>query len=272
MIPSRNDCGSEGTGEGVGAKMASMIDTLFDSIDGVSIVLSTLAPKEINNACASSVSQQYRDLIGRYPAERIVLADWHSALTMADILEGTHPRDQGYKKIAAIMWDAVRRLERVIQPPLDNGANDDSGGDGGDAKCEKVAGNASGPVQTQRGSGDDDGNYVHNSAAMGNRSSIDHWDLDLDNVPKHVMFANIVKGDPNAPRAAALDDQIRVRKMGEKEWEWHFYMNEGNGIWGLRPEDDFRGTPFSPGQDCNPDNAGKITSTITSSETKEPSH
>ena len=98
--------------------MKVMIDGVFDSIEGVTVILSTLVPSLKNNACASFVSQQYRNLVrNSYASRRIGLADINTAMTpnLNRLMhDDTHLNDEGYKLFAAVWWDAISKLEDVI--------------------------------------------------------------------------------------------------------------------------------------------------------------
>lgn len=211
--------------------MKAMINGVFDSIDGVTVILSTLVPSGKNNVCASFVSQQYRDLVeNSFAGRRIGLADINSAMGLDLLHDDTHPNDQGYKLFAAVWWDAISKLEDVIQPPSPDGPNDATSAN----SCRKVAGTARGPIRTQQGSGHDDGNYVHSSEPLGNLISArieykgDSPGLN-DLIPFRMFFANLIKTDPNAQRKDALDDWVRAWNNGEYNTLWHVRRNKGNG-------------------------------------------
>ena len=72
--------------------------------------------------------------------------------------------------MAAVWWDAISGAEDQLTPPGTATGIDDSKVSSG-RTCTKVAGNARGPIQSQKGSGHDDGNYVHKSTNMGNIAS-----------------------------------------------------------------------------------------------------
>jgi hypothetical protein len=156
-----------------------------------------------------------------FAGRRIGLADINSAMSLDLLHDDTHPNDQGYRLFAAVWWDAISKLEDVIQPPPADGPNDASSGN----SCRKVAGTARGPIRTQQGSGHDDGNYVHSSDPVGDLVSarIEYKsDTPYMNslVPQNMFFANLIKTDPNAERKDALDDWVRA---------WHVRRNKGNG-------------------------------------------
>jgi hypothetical protein len=168
-----NDCIQNIDTANAGARTKQLIDDIFSSVPGVTVILSTLLPGRNFDACASSVSQQYRDLAYDYikAGARLHLADMHSFLTVGDLSDdGIHPLDPGYKKMAAVWWDAISNAESDIQAPAqDSGVVDTAVSSV--KTCTKVAGNARGPIKSQQGSGHDDGLYVHQSTSMGNIAS-----------------------------------------------------------------------------------------------------
>ncbi|KAH7316977.1 SGNH hydrolase-type esterase domain-containing protein [Stachybotrys elegans] len=197
-----NDCGDNGDGSNTRRDMKAMLDGIFSSIDGVTIILSTLLPKGTNNGCASFVSEQYRSLVQNdFAGRRIGLADINSVLPSSTLIDGTHPTNEGYRLFASVWWDAISKMENVFQPPLDNGQDDSTG-----------TGNT----------GHNDGNYVHSSQSLGVLESarIEHKD-DPDSlnaaIPNRMFFANLIKTDPNAERSQALDDWIRVWHKGDND-------------------------------------------------------
>jgi hypothetical protein len=166
--------------------------------------------------------------------------------------DGIHPTDEGYKLFAAVWWDAISKLENVIQPPSSDGTVDDSAS--GSSNCAKVAGNARGPVRTQAGSGHDDGKYVHNRVERG---AIESARIQKGNdprtitemIPFNIFFANLVMNDPNADRASALDDLIQVYTSLSGVTTYFMRQNLGGGVFGANKIINF-------GMDC-PDGSGK---------------
>jgi hypothetical protein len=244
-----NDCGQNRDTANAGARMRSMIDDIYDKVPGVTIVLSTLVKSRNHRACAEDLSRQYRDLVrNQYRGKRMGLADIDSNIQMSQIDgDGIHPNDEGYKLFAAVWWDAISTLENEIQPPPTDGLiKDDSQSTG--QRCPKVAGNAGGPVQTQKGSGHDDGNYKHNRIARGAIGSARIQKLDdprtiTAQIPLSMYFADIIKNDPNSDRSLALDDWIRVFTAVDGKRTYYFRQNLGGGKFGSS-------RTFDPGMNC----------------------
>ncbi|KAH6658567.1 carbohydrate esterase family 3 protein [Truncatella angustata] len=187
--------------DGAAERLKNMTDDIFNSIPGVTVILSTLLPNKDQNPCTDRISQQIRQLVESYRGSRIGLADIRPLLSLTDLVDGTHPDDGGYKVFAGVCWDAMSKLEDKILPPVAVPGVDD--GASSSNKCKKVAGNSGPPVQSQLGSGHDDGNYVHSSIEHGVLTSArinkgnDPKSL-TDAYPWHIFFANLVVGDPNA--------------------------------------------------------------------------
>lgn len=216
--------------------MKSLVDDIYSNIPGVTVILSTIVRNTNGpwDACASDVSRQIRELVKTYRGQRIGLADINTALPTSMLNgDGTHPSDAGYKFFAAVWWDAIRKVQADIQPPATVSGIDDTVSETA-SDCKKVAGNARGPVQTQRGSGHDDGIYQHYSQAQGMIPSMrlenggDPQSL-IKDYPWHIFFANIVLNSANSPRSNALDEWIRVRHELDGTNSYWYRQNQGGG-------------------------------------------
>lgn len=227
--------------------MKAMIDDIYSKVPTATVILSTLVKSRDRAACAADLSRQYRDLVSNtYAGRRIGLADIHEALSLSQHVsdDGIHPNDEGFRLFAAVWWDAISKLESQIQPP----SSDIDDAKASTTTCPKVAGNARGPVQTQRGSGHDNGIYVHARVERGaiesariQKGSDPH--LITNSIPFLMYFANIIKNNPNAPREEALDDWIRVFISEAGETTYYFRRNLGGGTFGPS-------TTFDPGMNC----------------------
>ncbi|KAI0147783.1 hypothetical protein GGR57DRAFT_244744 [Xylariaceae sp. FL1272] len=164
-----NDCNGNVDIAGAGSRMESLITDLWaaDGMQDSLVVLSTILPTT-NEAGAKnriSVNQQYRSLIDRLSASGrpIVLADM-DYLTLADIGDGIHPTDPGYRKMAYVWWTAIEFAQQAglikEAPPIEGTIATNT--------CDKTFGSGTPPGGlTQRGSGIDDGIYYHDSVSMG---------------------------------------------------------------------------------------------------------
>ena len=245
--------------------MKSLIDDIYSKLPNVTIVLSTLVRSRDRSVCSEDLSRQFRNLVKNdYRGKRMGLADIESVITMAQVSDdGIHPTDDGYRLFAGVWWNAISKLEGVIQPPPTDGLIKDDSAISNN-KCAKVAGNASGPVQTQKGSGHDDGKYVHNRVERGAIESAkitkaESGDSDApysvstpDSIPYGMYFADIIKNDPNSDRSLALDDWIRVVDyFNSIPRKYFFRQNLGGGKFGATKT-------FNPDSNCGSITGSKI--------------
>ncbi|KAI1261901.1 carbohydrate esterase family 3 protein [Xylariaceae sp. FL1019] len=234
-----NDCLYNVDLSNAGNRMKQLIDQIFDYVPGVTVVLSTLlrSTNPDHDSCTASVNEQYRALFKTYKGARIALADVQSVMSLSDLgPDGDHPTDSGYEMFAGVWWDAISKIEDRIQAPVAVSGIDDSTASS-PSQCKKVAGNAPPRVQTQLGSGHDDGNYLHNSINRGilktaNISKGQDPESITKDIPWHIFFANLVVGDVNAGRSQALDDWVRIWHTKEGRNVYYFRQNLGGGKFG----------------------------------------
>lgn len=81
-----NDCIQNIDTANAGVRTKQLIDDIFNSVPGITVILSTLLPGRDFDACASSVSQQYRNLTSDYAkaGAKLHLADMHNFLTVGE--------------------------------------------------------------------------------------------------------------------------------------------------------------------------------------------
>jgi hypothetical protein len=225
-----------------------MVDGIFSDIPGVTIILSTIAKSRDHSDCAANVAQQIRNVVSGYPGgTRIQLADFYNAQTTAMIgPDGIHPTDAGYELFAAVWWDAIRKAQGSIQPPANvPGLNDSAVS--ALTTCTKIAGISSGPIQTQQGSGHDDGMYHHSSV---NRSVLVDARIEKGSdaaingaIPSHMFFAQLIN-PYNVDRSDALDDWVRIVHNADGTNTYYVRENLGNGAFGSSQT-------FDIGLDCD---------------------
>ena len=220
--------------QNAGVRLESLIDGLFETIPGVTVVASTLLPNA-NSQAQSNIeiyNQKIPDIIQKRQADgkQIVYVDFSSSyFSLSDLSsDGTHPTDAGYLKMAEV-WDQgitaadgrgwLSLLRDDISDVVSGGSND---------TCDKVPGTAIGPTQTQMGSGTDDGAYVHAStqidgfAGFNNPSNVNFdnpfpegvfWaDIDGDGTDDYVYLGSV----SNYGVGVALN--LGKGKMGEYLW------------------------------------------------------
>ncbi|OKO99204.1 hypothetical protein PENSUB_8591 [Penicillium subrubescens] len=92
-------------------RMNTLLDTLYTSIPNTTIILSTLLPNKKQPDRVLQISTQYRELVSlrRAQNDRIVLADMGSFIKESQLVDGTHPDDEGYRDMAAVWWAAIQQ-------------------------------------------------------------------------------------------------------------------------------------------------------------------
>jgi hypothetical protein len=216
-----NDCVQSDDIPNFGTRYNSLLDYLYDEIPNVTIIVSIVLQGTANGIPQNrdSANAQIRALVAdrrNNKNQRIVLADFDDPpgffTTQYLVADGTHPNDEGHRRLAAIFLRAIEEANDAgfIVAPTDTGMSDESGGtDSGDNTCDKVFGSGAshGPVNTQSGIGLDDGIYAHNSIDQGVRFSVDYFEeLTFDFARLGERFGNhdIVSG-------GAIDDSTKYR-------------------------------------------------------------
>ncbi len=110
-----NDCIQDFQLDGFGQRMDNMLEYLWQMTPTSSVILSTLlvnADKQVNSR-VSRVNDQLRELaqVKASKQRNIVLADMDCGKgpQLEDLVDGTHPNDEGYKKMASIWFNAIRQ-------------------------------------------------------------------------------------------------------------------------------------------------------------------
>jgi lysophospholipase L1-like esterase len=95
--------------------MSDTLEYLWQASPLSTVILSTLlinADKQVNFRVLR-VNSQIRDLVESKATEqkKIVLADMNSAEgpELTDLVDGIHPNDEGYKKMADIWFSAIQQ-------------------------------------------------------------------------------------------------------------------------------------------------------------------
>ncbi|KXG52079.1 Esterase, SGNH hydrolase-type, subgroup [Penicillium griseofulvum] len=119
-----NDCIQDYQIETAGERMSDMLEYQW-TMSRSTVVLSTLLPnldREVEDR-VRCVNEQFRELVKVKEADgrRIVLVDMHGAdgPRIGDLVDGTHPNDVGYKKMAMIWRRGIHEAIRkgFIQEP-----------------------------------------------------------------------------------------------------------------------------------------------------------
>lgn len=204
-----NDCSFNIDLPGAGARMQSLVQSVFDAVPGVVVIMSTLIPSPGIKDCAKELSDQFRQLVPKIQNGRLGLADFNAAMDPATMFsdDPIHPNDFGYEFMASVLWKAIWETSSALQAPLDNGQDDSQP----ISTCAKQAGVSRGPIITQQGSGHDDGTYVHKSIGKGVlvdcRIQKPTAQSESAAIPTHIFFAQLTNINA-VDRSAALDDWV----------------------------------------------------------------
>ncbi|KAH8586344.1 hypothetical protein B0O99DRAFT_702959 [Bisporella sp. PMI_857] len=165
---------------GAAARMGALVDKILAVVPETLILVTGLMPMSNNMANDLSVNiynPGLRAMVNEKSEEgkNVWFVDMNDGyITLSDLADGLHPSDGGFLKMARLYYDALVNLGDYIKPPqrvlgVDDTAAQSQPGSGGeiDTKCQKVPGNAIGPIQTQQGSGGNDGPYVHKGVDHG---------------------------------------------------------------------------------------------------------
>jgi hypothetical protein len=112
--------------------------------------------------------------------------------------------------MAAVWANAIARIESSIVTPIDTGIPDQGAG-----ICEPSADKWHGPTMTQRGSGVEDGTYLHKEVPQGLLVRDIVLLKGVDSIKTNYHFAQLVNGG-GADRGGETDDLIRVLDPGQR--------------------------------------------------------
>lgn len=98
----------------IGKRISRMLECVWQTSPGSTIILSTLLPN-LDTVAEKRISQsniQLQELTFQESIrhKRIILVDMHSAdgPSHNDLVDGTHPNDKGYQKIANIWYKGIQ--------------------------------------------------------------------------------------------------------------------------------------------------------------------
>ncbi|KAK2624027.1 hypothetical protein QTJ16_006661 [Diplocarpon rosae] len=194
-------------------RLALVIDKLFSSIPGVTIIASTLLPRSdptieartkiYNHNIVAMVNKRQR------AGKKLLYVDFSSTwFGLSDLQsDGQHPTDAGYLKMAYVWHQGIKAADAqgwLTSPKAISGLSDEPKTTDPLKTCDKVPGNALGPYVTQRGPGSDDGDYLHSATSAGSFSGFDNpSSVGFNNpLPEGVYWADI-NGD-------GVDDYVYV--------------------------------------------------------------
>ncbi|KAK0761499.1 hypothetical protein N5P37_006451, partial [Trichoderma harzianum] len=217
--------------DGTAARMELLLNYLYEEVEGVTIILSTLIPyleNEANNN-VNKINPTYRDLYKRFrdAGKKIGLAELNNGFldTSTDYHDTMHPNEKGAAKLAAVWDQAIAEVEKAgfLTKPIDTGVDDDTTVD-----CDPEKGAGRGPVKTQQGWGEDDGPYKHFQTVRGYITESGAF-----NAGSRVSFAQLVNlggADPGGE----FDELINCVDKGTSDdptpGTCRMYLNDGGNI------------------------------------------
>lgn len=220
--------------------MGSLLDTIFNNIGGTTVLLSTLTPSldPTVASCHDTVNSDYRSIVASRSSQgqKIILADmapqgtyWNTAIG-ADYYDSTHPNDAGHAKMASIWYQAFSTAysQGFLTAPATTSVVDDTASGN---TCQKIYGDSeSTKVQTQSGSGWDDGIYIHHGNPMGEV----FFSQEYPGEQQSFWFAKI------ATSTQGLDDLIQYTKSTNgNSRQYNLYRSTGPGTFQDTPHETF---------------------------------
>ncbi|OWP06709.1 GDSL-like Lipase/Acylhydrolase [Marssonina coronariae] len=107
-----NDCIQNVDITNAANRLGALINTLFSSIPGVTVIASTLLPNVNNENCVQTVNSMIPAMIAalQEQGKKVLYVDFHSIhFSTADIgTDGTHPTEAGYQKMAAVWYQGIQ--------------------------------------------------------------------------------------------------------------------------------------------------------------------
>lgn len=109
-----NDCIQRFEIDSIGERMDRLLEMTWGTSPRSTIILSTLLTNlDIGvEAKILQTNAQYRDLVKRKTdqGKRIILVDMHTAAgpTLDDLVDGVHPNDLGYQKMALLWYEGIQ--------------------------------------------------------------------------------------------------------------------------------------------------------------------
>ncbi|KAK2669954.1 SGNH hydrolase superfamily [Fusarium oxysporum f. sp. vasinfectum] len=157
---------NQGKVDGASNRLEGLLNDLWNA-DGMSktyVVVSSVLRRNDDKAESNrkQINEQYKKLITRLKSTGKPITYVDIDIPLNELTDGIHPNDAGHKKMAIKFWYGI---EWGYQAGLIVDAAPMSQSTGN--TCDKQPGKAQYGGVTQKGSGDSDGIYYHNSQEMG---------------------------------------------------------------------------------------------------------
>lgn len=146
-----NDCNLHVDTPNAPTRMVHLVQNLTSAIPNVVVIVSNLIPNLVPDVetCIQSVNSGFETEMATLASsgEKVLFADMHSAVPISDIntVDGTHPNDDGYQKMANVWYEALGKAAKLLSKPSPEGK---TGFVQPQAKVPKCAGPASGSGST----------------------------------------------------------------------------------------------------------------------------
>ncbi|KAI8950082.1 carbohydrate esterase family 3 protein [Xylaria longipes] len=114
-----NDCTGNVDLSNAGKRMSNLLDDVFKGSSRATVILSTLLVRsdESKQKCVENLNSQFKTVAAaqRANGRRIVLVDMQppAGPTTAQLVDGTHPTDAGYAKMATIWFNGIKEADEA---------------------------------------------------------------------------------------------------------------------------------------------------------------
>jgi lysophospholipase L1-like esterase len=112
---------------GAPGRLSTLIDHIAAAVPAADVFVATIIP--ISNAGQESAARTFNAAVPGIvqskasAGKRVHLVDMHAALTTTDLIDGVHPTAQGYDKMAATWYSALRAVAGSIGDPAGGTGN-----------------------------------------------------------------------------------------------------------------------------------------------------
>ncbi|KAI3322320.1 carbohydrate esterase family 3 protein [Xylariaceae sp. AK1471] len=119
-----NDCGGNVDIANAGKRMSSLLDDLYKYEPSVTVILSTLLVRSDATVqkCIVNLNNQFKSVAAAQKAKgrRLVIVDMQppAGPTVSQLVDGIHPNDAGYAKMATIWFNGIKEADKAgfLQP------------------------------------------------------------------------------------------------------------------------------------------------------------
>ncbi|KAI0423960.1 carbohydrate esterase family 3 protein [Xylaria sp. FL1042] len=114
-----NDCSGDVDLPNAGERMSNLLDDVFKGSPRATIILSTLLVRsdEEKQECVEDLNSQFKTVAvaQRAKGRRLVLVDMQppDGPTTAELVDGIHPNETGYAKMASIWFDGIKEADEA---------------------------------------------------------------------------------------------------------------------------------------------------------------